>query len=81
MDDYENLDVNPKGFKEDLFEDFLSTYHKHTHLLFWDQLYEIIEECNPGFLYNYLENLRLHDRDVYEICCSCFHLAGIPYSN
>ena len=78
-DEYLNLKIDPDPVKKPLFEDFLSTHHKHIHVLFWDQLFEILEEIDPGFLVKYVENLRLKDKSMYDRWLLRLNLASIPY--
>jgi len=80
-DEYLNLPIDSDSVKKPLFEDFLSTHYRHIHVLFWDQLFEALEETNLGFLAKYMENLQLNDRSMYEIWRSRLKHASIPYKN
>ena len=55
-DEYQNLEgmMDPDPTKKSLFENFLATHHDHIHVLFWDQLFGIIEETDSGFLIKYI---------------------------
>ena len=77
-EEYLSLKIDSDPVKKPLFEDFLSTHHKHIHVLFWDQLFEILEETDPGFLIKYMENLRLKDKSMYDRWRSRLNLASIP---
>jgi hypothetical protein len=78
-DEYLNLPIDSDPVKKPLFEDFLSTHYRHIHVLFWDQLFKILEENDPGFLSRYMENLQLKDKSMYETWRSRLNLASIPY--
>jgi len=80
-DEYLNLEIDSDPVKKPLFEDFLSTHYRHIHVLFWDQLFEVLEETAPGFLAKYMENLQLNDRSMYVTWRSRLNLASIPYKN
>lgn len=71
--------IDPDPVKKSLFEDFLSAHHEHIHVLFWDQLFDVLEETDPGFLAKYMENLQLKDESMYKIWHSRLKLASIPY--
>ena len=75
-DEYLSLkeEIDPDPVKKSLFEDFLSAHHEHIHVLFWDQLFDLLEETDPGFLAKYMENLQLKDISMYEIWRSRLNL-------
>ncbi|MDI6811128.1 MAG: hypothetical protein QMD80_05570 [archaeon] len=78
-DEYRNLKMDSDPMKKSPFEDFLVTHHEHIHVLFWDQLFEVLEEIEPGFLTKYMENLRYKDRALYDTWYKRLKLASIPY--
>lgn len=80
-DEYLSLkeEIDPDPVKKSLFDDFLSAHHEHIHVLFWDQLFDVLEETDPEFLAKYMENLQLKDRSMYGIWRSRLNLASIPY--
>ena len=80
-DEYLSLKIDSDPAKKPLFEDFLSTHHGHIHVLFWDQLFDVLEETDPGFLAKYMENLQLKDISMYETWRSRLNLASISYKN
>ena len=69
--------IDPDPVKKSLFDDFLSTRHEHIHVLFWDQLFDVLEETDPGFLAKYMKNLQLKDESMYEEWHSRLKLAWL----
>lgn len=72
---YVNHSVDLK--KTDLFEDFLLTAPKHLYVLFWDKLYDIFEDMTPGFLTDYMKNLKDIKHSAYDGCSQRFKKARI----
>jgi len=79
-DEYQSLKkkIDPDPVKKSLFDDFLSAHHEHIHVLFWDQLFDALEEIDHGFLVKYMENLQLRT-DPCKIWRDRLNLASIPY--
>ena len=69
--------IDPDPVKKSLFDDFLSAHHEHIHVLFWDQLFDVLEETDPGFLAKYMKNLQLKDESMYEEWHSRLKLAWL----
>ena len=74
--EYNNLELDSSSTKQDLFDNFLSTCHKHIHVIFWDELLTIIHENIPNFLSNYMNNLK-SNKSLYDIAEKRFELATI----
>ena len=74
--EYNNLELDSNPTKQELFENFLSTCHKHIHVRFWDELVTIIQDNIPDFLSNYVNNLK-SNKSLYDIAKKRFNLASI----
>jgi len=74
--EYNNLELDSSSTKQDLFDNFLSTCHKHIHVIFWDELLTIIHENIPNFLSKYMNNLK-SNKSLYDIAEKRFELATI----
>ena len=74
--EYNNLKLDSNPTKQDLFKAFLSTAHKHIHVLYWDELMNLIHENDPNFLSNYMNNL-ISNKSLYDLCKGRFELASV----